>query len=92
MAENRLSVKSQLNLLFEYFWKKSKFLNDSSYFVSDGIMNSEEEWLSKKKRIASLLKYQPQRKGNWNDDVRNWMDEKIKINYLYLNKINLKMI
>ncbi|MCR4799608.1 MAG: hypothetical protein K5860_03795 [Bacteroidales bacterium] len=40
-------------------------------------MNDEEKWLSKKKRVAFLLKDQPQKEGNWNDDARNWMNEEI---------------
>lgn len=89
MAENNLSINGRLNLLFEYWKVKSKFLKDSDYFVSDGIMNNEESWMSKKKRIAFLLKDQYQKGGNWPDDVRKWMDDKILTKTFYHKMANL---
>lgn len=87
MSENK-SINELLNCLFCYWGKKSTFLNDSYFFVKDGIMNDEEKWLSKKKRVAFLLKDQPQKEGNgnWNDDARTWMDKKL-LNMSFYRKI-----
>ncbi|MBE6262396.1 MAG: hypothetical protein E7104_00265 [Prevotella sp.] len=69
------SIKNRLEILFNLWNTKSIALGDSKFFVKDGIMNNEDSWFNQKRRIAFLLKDQPQKNGNWNDDVREWMNK-----------------
>jgi hypothetical protein len=55
------SIKNRLEILFNLWNTKSIALGDSKFFVKDGIMNNEDSWFNQKRRIAFLLKDQPQK-------------------------------
>ena len=55
------SIKNRLEILFSLWNTKSIALGDSKFFVKDGIMNNEDSWFNQKRRIAFLLKDQPQK-------------------------------